>query len=521
MKKVLFTILRSELDTIKSAKIIAAYKENNPHTELSVLTYSEFEQYANLLDDVTSVYAIDKKEIATYLNGDVYSDGLALNSFASSMEEVFKTQWNCVVNLSNDSVSAYLVSGLDTEEIIGSHTGNYGSNVTSNNWNTYLNSVAATESIRTIGLSDVRSHMLSAPYQDTTCGIKIDENYAREAYNNFAKIRESKGSSNTHIIAVSITDGRGGEYIDHESMIELIDTLESSEDYKVVLLSANSDYEREIVNKLNSEFNNSLITIKAQTEAMPAVMSNIDGIISCSNITLALAEALDVFSIEVCVDANNSIIEASNNVIIEARDKYLDDVFYMLNKRFESLLPVSSMTSENAVFETFNDEYGSMKSLTRGPVDINRELNYHLKRCYNYALLGYPVNHDLLRNLQSNISKEDMTNYIEEVKEEITIYVKTLLTALRSLKTTKENGQNTDVFIKCLDKLITSAKDSTLPSGALGLLEGRIENITSTDHNDNIIQIERYLFELKSDLQMLTNIFSDLLFTKKVNEATK
>jgi hypothetical protein len=38
-----------------------------------------------------------------------------------------------VVNLSNDNVSSYLVSGLNAQEIIGSHIGNFGSVVTTNN----------------------------------------------------------------------------------------------------------------------------------------------------------------------------------------------------------------------------------------------------------------------------------------------------------------------------------------------------------------------------------------------------
>lgn len=520
MKKTLFTLLRSESDTIKAARVINAYKENNPHYEISILTYNDLKTCAQLIKSVTNIYTINKAEIASILNNDIHSDALAINSFSNDISQVTNTQWNTVVNLSNDEVSSYLVSGIESDEIVGSHIGNYGSVVTTNAWNTYLNSVSSKEHTRTITLSDVKSHMLASPTSPGMLSININEDYAREAASNFMKIRSMKGND-TKIIGFSLTDGVNGEYIEEAYFQDIIETLESDENYKVVLLSNKNQYEIDLVNSLNEKFNNSLITISAEMSVLPSVLVNIDCLVSCSNSTLAIAEAIDIPTIEVALNVNKAMSELEDRHIIEARDNFVDDIFYILNQRYDTILPVETMNSQNPTFEIFSDEYGSMRTLTRGPIELNSELNYHLKRSYNYALLGYPVNHKLIRNLQTKVEKVELTDYVENVKEEITLYVKTLLNALRSLKTTKENGQNTETFIKYLDVLINAGKDDTLPSAALGLLEGRIENITSTDYQENINQIEKYLFEVKSDLQMLTNIFGDLLSPSRETEITK
>ena len=511
MKKILFSILSNEIDLIKSSRVINSYYLNNPSSEISLLCYKKDYEAAKIVKNVKNIFCLDADEINTFLNVEVYPDALAINTFTSNIREVLETTWDCAINLSNDTVSSYLLSGISSNEIIGSHIGNYGSVVTTNDWNTFLNAVSSKEPMRTISIEDVKSHMLQSPIDTEIEVIKVDRELALTANTNFNKIRGSKNEGNTIVVGISLTDGRYKEYFDNDSLIEVIDVLETSREFKPVLITSGNEYEKDTVNKLNAEFNNSLITINAQTQSISAIMNNLDCLISCSNSSIAIAEACDTFCIELVNEGNLEIVEAEGNFILETRTSYVDDIFYLLNTKFQTILPVSTTSTQNSVYETLRDDFGYFKSLVHGNVDIHRELSYHLKRCYNFTLLGYPTNNELLRNLREQIPQDTLMNYIEFNKEEITIYVKTLLTSLRSLKSTKETGQNTEMFIRSLDTLISSARDNTLASGALGLLDGRIENITSTDRADNITQIEKYLFELKSDLQLLTNIFGDLL----------
>jgi hypothetical protein len=149
--------------------------------------------------------------------------------------------------------------------------------------------------------------MLSSPYQEDTQGIKINEEYARQAAHNFSQIRSTKPDGDTKIIALSLTDGTNGEYIEQAYFEELIETLEADNSYRVVLLSNRNDYENDLVNSLNEKFDNKLITINADTSVLPAVLVNIDCLVSCSNTTLAMAEAVDIPTIEICLNLNKAL----------------------------------------------------------------------------------------------------------------------------------------------------------------------------------------------------------------------
>ena len=70
-------------------------------------------------------------------------------------------------------------------------------------------------------------------------------------------------------------------------------------------------------------------------------------------------------------------------------------------------------------------------------------------------------------------------------------------------------------FIGYLDNLILTGKENTLVSSCIRLFEGKIENINTNDIDSNIKAIEDNLFELKANLQILTNIMSDLTDNEK------
>jgi hypothetical protein len=93
MKKVLFTLLRSETDTIKAARIIGAFRENNPHHEVSILTYEDIKGPATIIKGVSQIYSINRQELTSILNSDIYSDALALDQFTESIEELRTTEW--------------------------------------------------------------------------------------------------------------------------------------------------------------------------------------------------------------------------------------------------------------------------------------------------------------------------------------------------------------------------------------------------------------------------------------------
>jgi DNA-directed RNA polymerase subunit L len=173
------------------------------------------------------------------------------------------------------------------------------------------------------------------------------------------------------------------------------------------------------------------------------------------------------------------------------------------------------MNSQNKTYQIISDDYGTLSTQIRGNIDIQKELRYHIERCYHYQLMGYDTNHELINHLRENTQKSDIDFFVATTKDELTDTVKILLAALRSLKGVKQSKSNLQNFIGYLDTLINRAKSGSITSGALGIFEGNIENITATTAEENIKAIETNLFNLKNELQTLANILGQLVGTRK------
>ena len=67
-----------------------------------------------------------------------------------------------------------------------------------------------------------------------------------------------------------------------------------------------------------------------------------------------------------------------------------------------------------------------------------------------------------------------------------------------------------------------SGKNDTIISSLVRLFEGQVENIDSTDAQENLKAIEGLLFTLKNNLQLLTSMIADITTTEdaKSQDAT-
>jgi len=99
---------------------------------------------------------------------------------------------------------------------------------------------------------------------------------------------------------------------------------------------------------------------------------------------------------------------------------------------------------------------------------------------------------------------------VTKSKDELTETVKVLLATLRSLKGVKQSKNNLNSFIGYLDNLIQRSRTDSITRGAIAMFEGNVENIDTTNSEENIKAIETFLFKLKNDLQILTNMLNEV-----------
>lgn len=519
MKNILVINFGKENEIITSSYLIGALKENNPHAHIHLLTYSAHVEFAKTLNGIHTIHTIDSDLIQNILKNPLYSDAFAVNSFMDIIAPIQSLEWEQVVNYSNDQVSSFLISAINAKEKSGTYINHYGVAQTDDKWSLYQNYVASGMSRAAIDKVTIRNHIVKAPFSYQSERFVNNPDYTMVASQNFSRIRAMKGTNQAFVVGISLAAGFDGHQMTTEQYADLIEAIEESDDCKAVLLLDGKNYQRELANELNYQLGNSLVSINVDTVALPSVLSNIDMFVSPANHQLAMADAMDVKCIEVreC-NANHLRAQsiASENYLIYAKeDKTLvSDILLAINEEYGTQLPVTSLSSTNPTYKVLHDDYGPFMTQIRGEINIKHELRYHIERSYFLQILGYDQNAELFEHIRENTDQEVLGSYIQELKSELTSTVKVLLATLRSLKGVKSSKTNLQSFIGYLDTLMSAGKTDSTVGAIIRYFEGQIENIQETDVDSNMHTIENRLFELKSNLQLLTNIMSDLTTDK-------
>lgn len=522
MKSILVTCLKDEINLIQASHIINSIRVDQPHAEVSVLTFKDLEASSKTLCGASETYFIDRFKIEHLKSGALYSDAFALNTLAENLSGILDKKWDQVINFSNDDISAYIAPMLDAEIVSGSRVSELGNATTSDKWASYHNYYGALDKNAPIDQLTCSHHSAGIPYAKEGAKIGINQDFTMIANQNFSRIRASKGGAEAIIVGICLSASKEDVLYDVELLSEIIETLESSAEYKTVLLLKGDQRERALSDELNHRFENSLISINMDITAMSSVMANLDFLITKPNVVCALADAMDTRIIETLSPAEAAIAVNEGNFAIRELNfnQTADDIVFLLNQENGTILPMASKNSENKVFARVKDDLGMFHTLIRGPIELDKELGYHVARCYHYALLGYPVDQNLLGHLRENTSGEELRAFSSNAKEEITSVVKALLATLRSLQSIKQSQKNAPKFVQYLDLLMSFGKQKNIAQAAVSVFEASVENIAFTSAEKNMEAIEKSLFNLKGDLQTLTKILESLL-SEKSPEAQK
>ncbi|MBT4790983.1 MAG: hypothetical protein HON90_05390 [Halobacteriovoraceae bacterium] len=525
MNKILILNFGTTHDLISSSHLISAVKKDHPTAMIELLTLRSQKEIAQILDNISNYHYIDSDSINTIFQSPLYSDAFAINQFMNILGPLVNTDWDLVVNNSNDNISSYIMSALKTNQLAGSYIANDGVARCSDKWSIYQNYVATGLSRQTINKPTIRNHIVNLPYYSELNKIKLNSDYTTVANQNFARIRKMKNNTGIFIVGISLEAGYDGYMMELDTYSDIIEALEESNDYKAVLLLNGKEYQKEFANKLNKTFNNKLISINLETVALPSVISNLDIIISASNDQLTISDTMNTRCLEIRDCGGNSAtpsIVNANNFVLYAKDEtnIASDALLALNEEFGTELPINVLNSCNPVYRSVSDELGNFFTQIRGDLNIQKELRYHVERSYFFEIFGYPRNNELFEHIKNNTEPEYLQDFIINLKNELTNTVKLLLATVRSLKSVRNSESSLNSFISYLDNLMAIGKENTIVSSIVRNFEGKLENIEAIDANENIRQIESYLFELKSDMQILTNIMEELTNNKSTEQAT-
>jgi ADP-heptose:LPS heptosyltransferase len=515
MKNILILSNGTSHDLITASHLIGSIKKEDPNTNIEVVTTEEFRELSDVVNNVSKFHYLDANIITSIIDNPLYSDAFAANKFMEVIAPIAQTQWDQIINYSNDNTSAFLINAIGDSTKVGTYINDNGAPRCTGKWSIFQNYVASGLTRQTIDKVTVRNHMAKVPLHTDIEKIKTNQDYSVVASQNFSRIRQMKGSPATFIVGINLESGYDGYGMELDTYIDIIENLEESSDYKPVLLLNGKNYQRQMANDLNKHFNNNLISINIESVALPSVLANLDTMISGSNDQLAIADTMEAKCIELRDFSGKTytpvIINSENYIIYVKEEKTIaSDILLALNEEFGTELPIDYMTSSNPVYKTVQDSYGNFQTQIRGDLDIQQELRYHIERSFFYNCLGYEKNTELIDHIKENTEKDVLNKYIVNLKSELTCTVKVLLATLRSLKGVKNSENSLNSFISYLDNLIAVGRENTIVSSIVRNFEGRVENIDAHDVDSNIKAIETNLFQLKSELQTLTNYMSDL-----------
>ena len=521
MRNILILNLGKTKDLLSCSNLISSMKHSDPQLNIEILTFNKHKELTQLIKNVSKIHTLDDEFITKITENPLYSDAFALNSFLDSIENIRSVSWESVINYSNDSVSAYLASSIERNNFLGTFINTSGIARTTDKWSNYQNFVASKMSKQVITTSNLRCHIANTPVLSDIEKLSINPDYSVVAAQNFAKIRLMKGSPATFVVGLNLEASYDDFTIETETYAELIESIEESTDYKVVLLLNGKNFQRKLANELNSRFDNKLISINVDTAAITSVIPNLDAVISTSNDQLMISDLMEIKCIEI-KDFNSThktatVENADNYVIYQKNSETLaSDIIISLNEEFGTELPISSISSENPTYKTINDDLGVFLSQIRGDIEIQQELRYHLERSLHMQLMGYPKNDELIKHIKENTDRDELSSFVTNLRSELTSTVKILLATLRSLKGVKTSRSNLDNFVSYLDTLISSGKVDNMVGSLVRNFEGQIENIEAEDIDHNMKMIEDYLFDLKNNCQLLTNVMSEIVTDQAV-----
>lgn len=514
MKNILISSFGTSHDFLSLAELASSLKVQYQNVNIEVVTQNVYKKDATLLRNIDRFHYIDIDKMNQIFSNPLYSDAFAINYYADIQNDISDVNWDRVINHTNDDISSFFLATFQDTTLAGTYINQQGLPKMTSRWAIYQNYVASRQSRMTIDKITLRNHIAQTPYVTDAQKIYENEEYSVMASQNFNRIKQIKGSLDTKIIGINLEEGYDQYLFDDNSLRQLIETLEDSEEFKPVLLLNGKEYQKEIVNRLNADFNNSLISINMDTEALPSVIGNLDFLITTSNDQMAVADMMnkEVLVVREFCDKFTTQIHSENNYMIRVKDEKTlgNDILLVINELFETSLPIETMNSSNPVYKVIADQFSTFFSQIRGDIDIKKEINYHLERSYFFELLGYDRNTHLLDHIRDNTDIDTIQNYTNEVKAELTSTVKVLLATLRSLKSIKQSQDGLNQFIGYLDTLIMSGASQTCVGNIIKFFEGEIENIDSPSVDENISKIEAKLFELKGNLQIFTQYLEQI-----------
>lgn len=527
-KKILIINLRRLGDVYSTAHLISSMHQNES-CQIELLVYKESVKAAQNIKGVHKIHTIDRQEIATLKANKLFSDGFALELLYNQTKAITETHWDNIVNFSNDQIGAYLTSYFkeSTQKVTGIHFGEDRNIVTQNDWELVFNDVLSSMKYSPIHFVDCYHQMLATPYKKGQELLITNQAHNEAAFANLSHIRKTYGEgSTTKVIAIQPLTADTCKNIPFNTVCDFISALNSTKEFIPLILIAPTQEERDYAEKINEAFENKLIIVEADLQAVASVLMNIDLLVTPDTVIKHIADLSDTPVIEVSlgyapflkqgtVNADNLVLTSkitdrnfskanyseqvtpAENFNIRASDIYASVLYYF------STRTAAPHLSENVTLYTVGrDNLGVTYRPVAGDIDTQIEINRIMTRLTVSALFDLEQDENNYVEVLK-LSVKEARSWAESEKANITQVMKDLLGTLRSLLQLQENKKYGQEFAYNLGRLLANCESEHLTSIPSLIFRSKIESLGTNSLTKNIKEIEALLYELKSEIQKI------------------
>ena len=518
MKKVLIINLRRLGDVYSTAHLVNSLAHEG-NVEISLLTYKESLKAAKNLAHVKNIYTIDRHELATITTNKLFTDTYALDRLVTSVDEVKNQQWDTIVNYSNDTVAAYLCSYLksNTEKVVGVHFNENRNIETNSTWEIVFNDILPTMKQSPVHFVDCYHKMMNVSVCHNGEKITLSSAHNETAMANITDIRNSSPDpKRAKVIAIQVAASSTTKSLGLSTLNKYIQLLIDAGDFIPMLMIAPTNEEREMANTLNGNFNNELIVVESDLNAVASVLANVDLVVTPDTVVKHIADLVDSPVLEISLgeapflkqgsfnrgslvltnSLGNRSFKGDDQNLILANDIFASTIYYFSNSK--SIKP--TLSNGVALYKASHDDVGVSYVPVAGTIDARSEISRLMSRQFITSLIDGVESENLYQEIV-NLGTGAVINWCNDEKSIITEVMRDLLGTLRSLLQSVETKRNSREFVMNLGKLISHCENESTSQIATIIFKTRIEGINARSFEENAKQVENLLYELKGNLQ--------------------
>ncbi len=535
MERILILNLKRNGDIVASTHLINSILNDTPNAQISMLVYEEFSTVAHNILGVSKVYTLDRKKISLLKKNKIFSNGHSMELVWNSIKEIRETEWNHIINYSNDIASAYLTSFLKHKKHTGIKINKNKTIAPSNDWTFFFNEVLPSYPHAPLHFVEAYHKMVGVKHKPAEISLRLNQEHNETAHKNINLIRKkySRSGKEAKIIGIQIKSASLKKDLPVDLLVDFVDELINHEDnYIPMLLVAPNEVEKKLANKINESFNNKIISVETDFIALPSVLYNIDALVTPDTVTKHFSDLTDTPTLEIALGSapifKQGTIKDKNIILTPVLDCFPctakskcsndfkcqkmikgKDISIALDSLINKIVPYEKLSDGLTLYQTHSKESIWFKPIA-GDINVQTELTRQISRLYVDNLFNEKKNDLIFTHILEDFDSHEITTWIKSQNEHITQTIKDILNCLRSLRTVKDNKSNTKRFLSSLDKLMIHCTDNSLTAIPSMLFRGRIETISTQYLDTGLKQMEDHLYLLKNEVHGLITLFASI-----------